>query len=133
MAGPDCPCGLAKKYKHCHGQQGLPDSPLHDDPQVDRELLALAYNILGFLKDAIESVTMPAMTDANLEEVSRKRTLLYFAKKVYRATLAGMTLIRVGQATKAFTLSVISTTHGWLFSITSRALRIQCSSWRPIQ
>jgi hypothetical protein len=53
---------------------------------------------------SIESVSVPEINDANAEEVFRKRTLLYFAKKVYRATLAGVTLLRLGQSTQAFTL-----------------------------
>ena len=47
---------------------------------------------------------MPEISAANAEEVFRKRTLLYFAKKVYRGTLAGVTLLRLGQSTQAFTL-----------------------------
>lgn len=76
-------------------------------------LLALAYNVLDLLKDAIESVRVPQLEDANAEEVFRKRTLLYFAKKVYRATLAGVTLLRTGQSTQAFTLKR-DQHHAWV-------------------
>lgn len=67
-------------------------------------LLGLAYNVPDVLKHAIESVRLPEIDDTTVDEVFRKRTLLYFAKKVYRVTFAGVTLIRVGQSTQAFTL-----------------------------
>ena len=99
-----CPCGSPKKHKRCHGDPSVTAPPLHDNPDVDPSLLTLAYNILDLLKDAIESLSAPESNDENVEEVFRKRTLLYFAKKVYRATLAGVTLLRLGQSTQAFTL-----------------------------
>ena len=76
-------------------------------------LLALAYTVLDLLKDAIESVSVPEISATSVEEVFRKRTLLYFAKKVYRATLAGVTLLRAGQTTQAFTLKR-DQYHAWV-------------------
>jgi hypothetical protein len=35
----------------------------------------------------------------------RQTCLLYFAKKMYRVTLAGLTLLRVGQNSQALTLN----------------------------
>jgi hypothetical protein len=75
--------------------------------------LALAYTVLDLLKDAIESVSVPDISATSVEEVFRKRTLLYFAKKVYRATLAGVTLLRAGQSTQAFTLKR-DQYHAWV-------------------
>jgi hypothetical protein len=108
-----CPCGIAKKYKRCHGDASVGMPALQDNPDVDPVLLALAYNILDLLQDAIESISVPEINDANAEEVFRKRTLLYFAKKVHRATLAGVTLLRLGQSTQAFTLKR-DQYHAWV-------------------
>jgi hypothetical protein len=99
-----CPCGASKKYKRCHGNPTVTAPPLKDDPNVDPILLALAYTVVDLLKDAIEAVKVPEISDANADELFRKRTLLYFAKKVYRVTMAGVTLLRVGQSTQALTL-----------------------------
>jgi hypothetical protein len=108
-----CPCGIAKRYKRCHGDASVGTPVLQDNPDVDPILLALAYNILDLLQDAVGSVSVPEINDTNAEEVHRKRTLLYFAKKVYRATLAGVTLLRLGQSTQAFTLKR-DQHHAWV-------------------
>lgn len=96
-----CPCGSTRKWKKCHGIPGLERSPLPDDPNIDSTLLALADNVLELLSDSIKSVNVD---DDQMENAFRKRSLLYFANKVYRATLAGVTLIRTGQSKQAFTL-----------------------------
>lgn len=96
-----CPCGGTKKWMKCHGSAGFEQSPLQDDPKVDPVLLALADNVLDLLRKAIESLNID---DDKMEDAFRKRCLLYFAKKVYRATLAGVTLIRTEQSRQAFTL-----------------------------
>lgn len=99
-----CPCASGKKWRRCHGwaERTLPPQCESDD--IDPVLIALGDRILSTLKDAIESVNVPEISDSNVEEVFRKRTLLYFAKKVYRSTLGGMYLIRLGQTTQAFSL-----------------------------
>jgi hypothetical protein len=58
-------------------------------------------NVLALLKEAIESVVIDR---TNLEAKMRQTCLLYFAKKMYRVTLAGLTLLRAGQSSQAFTL-----------------------------
>jgi hypothetical protein len=95
-----CPCGGTKKWKKCHGA-GFEQPPLQDDPNIDPVLLALAGNVLDLLKESIESLIVD---DNQMEDAFRKRSLLYFANKIYRATLAGVTLIRTGQTRQAFTL-----------------------------
>jgi hypothetical protein len=107
-----CPCGSTKKYRRCHANPRV-TVPLQDNPKIDTMLLALAYTVLDLLKDAIESVSVPEISATSVEEVFRKRTLLYFAKKVYRATLAGVTLLRAGQTTQAFTLKR-DQYHAWV-------------------
>lgn len=96
-----CPCGGTKKWKKCHGGAGSHRPPFSEDSNIDPVLLALAYNILELLKEAVESLNVD---DEQMEDAFRKRSLLYFANKVYRATLAGVTLIRTGQTKQAFTL-----------------------------
>jgi hypothetical protein len=72
-----------------------------DDPSIDPTLLALGMNVLAVLKEAIVLVVVDR---TNLEAKMRQTCLLYFAKKMYRVTLAGLTLLRVGQSSQAFTL-----------------------------
>jgi hypothetical protein len=68
---------------------------------MDAALLDLGKNLLTLLKDSIESANL-ANTDP--ETQLRQRCILYFAKKMYRVTLAGFTLIEEGQSSVAFTL-----------------------------
>lgn len=99
--GDFCPCGSTKKWKRCHGIDGVERPPLPEQMGADTVLLALAYNVLAILKRSIESVQL---VEEDMEDMFRKRCLLYFAKKMYRITLAGVSLIRLGQTTQAFTL-----------------------------
>lgn len=96
-----CPCGSAKKWRRCHGLPGVGPPALIDDDEVDAPLLALGYNVLGILRDAIALVPV---NEGDLRHQYRNRCLLYFARKMYRVTLAGITLIRLGQTAQAFTL-----------------------------
>jgi hypothetical protein len=68
---------------------------------LDPVLLALAMNLLTLLRDAIESVDL---NHSDFDLRLRQQCLLYFAKKMYRATLAGVTLVRASQSSQAFTL-----------------------------
>ncbi|HTU81356.1 MAG TPA: hypothetical protein VMF61_04450 [Candidatus Acidoferrales bacterium] len=95
-----CPCGGTKRWAKCHGLETCSLPPIAESPLVDSTLVALGQTILEVLKDSIEVVTID---ETSVEDVFRKRTLLYFAKKVYRVTLAGITLIRTGQSMQAFT------------------------------
>ena len=94
-----CPCGSRKKWKKCHGVSGCPVRDT-DNPAVDAVLLGLTMNLLELLKYAIESVEL----SSDFETQLRQHCLLYFAKKTYRVTLAGLTLIRRQQSSVAFTL-----------------------------
>jgi hypothetical protein len=96
----NCPCGGKKRWLRCHGADPRVP-PVTDDPSIDPTLLALGMNVLAVLKEAIESVVIDR---TNLEAKMRQTCLLYFTKKMYRVTLAGLTLLRVGQSSQAFTL-----------------------------
>jgi hypothetical protein len=88
-----------RRWQQCHGASGSPKGSAN--PELDATLLGLAKNLLALLGDAIESAKLdPADYDTQL----RQRCLLYFAKKMYRVTLAGITLIEQGQSSVAFTL-----------------------------
>lgn len=77
---------------------------LEENSSVDPCLLSLSDNVLELLKDAINSVSMPPAKKDKISTIFRSQTLLYFAKKVYRITKAGITLARTCQTTQALTL-----------------------------
>ena len=98
---PDyCPCGGRKKWGKCHGAPGR-GAAADSNALIDAALLDLAKNLVALLKDSIESAEL---TSADPETQLRQRCILYFAKKMYRATLAGITLIEQGQTSVAFTI-----------------------------
>ena len=95
-----CPCGARKRWSRCHGAPGR-ETCAPANREIDAPLFGLAKTLLGFLKDVIESAEINA---DEVEDQFRQRCLLYFAKKMYRATLAGITLIDQRQSSMAFTL-----------------------------
>jgi len=96
-----CPCGGRRPWKLCHGGTPALASPKIENAAIDPTLLALAMKLVTVLKDAIESVKIDL---DDFETELRQRCLLYFAKKMYRVTLAGITLVQAGQSSVAFTL-----------------------------
>jgi len=100
QGGDYCLCGGRKKWNQCHGAPGR-SAAAGSNTRIDAALLDLAKNLLALLKDAVESAK-PDSSDP--ETLLRQRSILYFAKKMYRATLAGITLIEQGQTSVAFTI-----------------------------
>lgn len=106
--GEPCPCGSKKKWKRCHGSTNFEEQQLVGDRNADPTLRGLAGNAIAILQDAIESLPIDKLvgkpTSEEVEREFRKRTLLYFARKLHRSTLAGVSLVRLGQTSVAFTL-----------------------------
>jgi hypothetical protein len=98
-----CLCGSGKKTDKCHGS-GAPLPSVNGfklDERIDEPLYALAMNVTEALKLAIEAIRVDRN---NRDETMHRACVSFHARKMYRATLAGLTLIRYDQSTQALTL-----------------------------
>jgi hypothetical protein len=98
-----CLCGSGKKATRCHDSDSPPLSAdrLKVDKRLDETLWTLAMNLSETLKAAIEAMTVDP---SDVKEGMYRICLSFHARKMYRATLAGLTLVRFGQSTQALTL-----------------------------
>jgi hypothetical protein len=98
-----CLCGSGKKAKRCHESDSPPLSAdrLKIDKRIDETLWSLTMNVSESLKRAIEAMTV---SPADIAEGMYRICLSFHARKMYRATLAGLTLVRFSQSTQALTL-----------------------------
>lgn len=101
-----CPCGSGKKWKKCHDpKSGLarPAEPLlfSLDQRVDALLHAFSLNVLDCLGDVLAAIKVD---DNERERAMQQLCLAFYGLKMYRITLAGITLIRWGQSQEAFAI-----------------------------
>lgn len=101
-----CPCGSGKKWKKCHDRssaQARPQAPtlFQIDQRVDPVLYGFGMNVLECLNDVLAAIKLD---EHERDHRMQQACLTFYGLKMYRVTLAGLTLIHFGQSHEAFTI-----------------------------
>ncbi|TAM61768.1 SEC-C domain-containing protein [bacterium] len=100
-----CICGSGKKWKGCHDPKSgkaKPVSPgLPKGDRVDETLFSLGLQIVDFFEQVLAAIRLDILhRDRRLAQLC----IAFYASKLYRVTLAGLTLIYHKQGVEALTI-----------------------------